>query len=555
LRDRSEDSESAPLWGRVLPALRRPGASLRSRIILSVFAASFVTTLTVAGVSTHATEAFLRAKIDQKFPDMLRATSERMDLWYSQRRLDVETFARSAVLIESLARLDGSPGSRRSRVAREELEKYLSYVLERFPQYRALFLLDLEGRPILWVGHPVALPDSTARHLSQVSEAGVGSLFRVGGQRVQVASSPVRERRNEPLATLHALVVLEALEEVLQSEGLGDGGGIYVVGADARTLMQSPGSAPRERHSRPLPLSHVPPRVEDYANEAGVSVVGSALRFDRFGWSIIVEEPYEQAFAPVVTVIRRTLAINLAIVLILGAVAYQFARSIARPIQALSRAAARIASGEMEVEIPEPTSQDEIGVLATVFRDMMARLGTNTQQLQRANEQLEQLSITDDLTRLHNHRYFQDQLPREIRRSERTGEPLALILIDIDDFKKLNDRFGHAVGDAVLRRISQIMNEAVRQTDLLARYGGEEFALLAGHTDVEGARALAEKVRVAVRDRPISVVDLDGPSELPITVSVGVAMYRGDEKALFNDADRALYDAKAAGKDCVIVAE
>jgi len=165
---------------------------------------------------------------------------------------------------------------------------------------------------------------------------------------------------------------------------------------------------------------------------------------------------------------------------------------------------------------------------------------------------LEQLSITDGLTKLHNHRFFQDHLRREMRRSARTGEPLALLLVDVDDFKGLNDRYGHAVGDAVLRRTGEVLNGVVRETDLLARYGGEEFALLAPQTPLEGAVALGEKVREAVAAARFSIVDLEGPREIAITVSVGVSSFRGDEKAFFNEADRALYRAKHAGKDCVV---
>ncbi len=91
--------------------------------------------------------------------------------------------------------------------------------------------------------------------------------------------------------------------------------------------------------------------------------------------------------------------------------------------------------------------------------------------------------------------------------------------------------------------------------DLLARYGGEEFALLASRTDLEGAITLAEKLRLAIARSCFSVVDVDGPQQISITASFGVAQYRGDEKAFFNEADRALYRAKNAGKDCVCAAE
>jgi len=257
-------------------------------------------------------------------------------------------------------------------------------------------------------------------------------------------------------------------------------------------------------------------------------------------------------------------------------VAFWIARSTVLPIIALSDGARRIATGDTGVVIPVSRRKDEIGVLTNAFNDMMTRLERNqeeleekrveiedanhrlvaqNQELQRVNEVFEQLSITDDLTKLHNNRFFQEHLPREMSRAERTGEPLALILIDIDDFKQLNDRYGHSVGDAVLRRVSDVMSREVRDMDLLARYGGEEFALLASQTTLEGAIALAEKLRISVSEARFSLVALDGPTEIQVTVSSGVAAYRGDEKAFFNEADRALYRAKEAGKDCVCVCD
>jgi diguanylate cyclase (GGDEF)-like protein len=142
-----------------------------------------------------------------------------------------------------------------------------------------------------------------------------------------------------------------------------------------------------------------------------------------------------------------------------------------------------------------------------------------------------------------------------MKRAMRTGEPLALIVIDLDDFKGLNDRFGHAVGDAVLKQVALVMSGVVREMDLLARYGGEEFALLASQTTLEGAVALAEKLRIALAHARYSVISPEGPIEFEVTASLGVAAFHGDEKAFFNDADRALYRAKEQGKDCVVAAE
>ena len=124
-----------------------------------------------------------------------------------------------------------------------------------------------------------------------------------------------------------------------------------------------------------------------------------------------------------------------------------------------------------------------------------------------------------------------------------------MLLVDIDDFKRLNDRLGHAAGDELLTRIARIMDESMRASDLLARYGGEEFVILAANTDLPGAATLGEKVREAVSEKSFL---LDETMRLEkVTVSVGVAQYKGDRKAFFQAADRALYRAKAQGKNCV----
>jgi two-component system cell cycle response regulator len=172
-------------------------------------------------------------------------------------------------------------------------------------------------------------------------------------------------------------------------------------------------------------------------------------------------------------------------------------------------------------------------------------------ELQRANEVLNQLSITDGLTKLHNHRFFQDELTREIKRVNRANTPLSMLLIDLDDFKGLNDRLGHPAGDELLTRIARTMEGVVRSSDLLARYGGEEFVVLASDTDLVGAYRLAEKLRTTIAEQSLILGDSMRPTR--ITVSIGVASFSGNRHKFFSNADQALYRAKASGKNCVMV--
>jgi len=167
-------------------------------------------------------------------------------------------------------------------------------------------------------------------------------------------------------------------------------------------------------------------------------------------------------------------------------------------------------------------------------------------------EKTEELSLRDGLTGLFNHRVFMEKLDEETRRRERTGHPLSVIMLDIDDFKRINDTYGHKSGDTVLTELASVMRYQVRNspTDVLARYGGEEFALLLADTPLERAVMVAERIRAAVAGHVFPRFD-QGPEEHP-TVSVGVATSSAVTErgaGLVSAADKALYHSKRTGKN------
>jgi diguanylate cyclase (GGDEF)-like protein len=250
---------------------------------------------------------------------------------------------------------------------------------------------------------------------------------------------------------------------------------------------------------------------------------------------------------------------NVVIVLASAGVSYALAAWRLKPLLDLAEGARRLASGEAGVRVPETDAVGELRTLARSFNHMAQRLDESYQELERrhreltrANEVLEQLSATDGLTQLYNHRHFQAQFLREAKRVERTGGPLCLVLVDVDDFKLLNDRLGHSAGDRVLQEIAKAMSGQIRATDYLARYGGEEFVLLLPQTGIEGGLALAEKVRGAIEALELPVIGPEG--RVQVTVSIGLALYARGPEATFDAADRALYEAKAAGKNRSVVA-
>jgi diguanylate cyclase (GGDEF)-like protein len=166
--------------------------------------------------------------------------------------------------------------------------------------------------------------------------------------------------------------------------------------------------------------------------------------------------------------------------------------------------------------------------------------------------------FTDVLTGWHNRRYLQVRLMEELARSRRDHSELVCLMLDLDHFKQVNDTYGHAAGDEVLRELAQRVEAQVRASDVAARYGGEEFVVLLPHTDVAAGEALAQRIRQAVSAEPVS---FDGQGQVTVTASIGIASVLPGEgedlktagDSLLARADVALYRAKAAGRNRVEV--
>ncbi|MEQ6886246.1 7TM diverse intracellular signaling domain-containing protein [Salicola sp. Rm-C-2C1-2] len=186
-------------------------------------------------------------------------------------------------------------------------------------------------------------------------------------------------------------------------------------------------------------------------------------------------------------------------------------------------------------------------------RELEERVQARTEELEQANQRLNQLSVTDVLTGLKNRRYLADALPREIARAERDNRALSVAMIDIDHFKALNDTFGHKAGDACLQILGGILTDEVRAPDIAVRYGGEEFLLVFVDADRDGALGAVERLRARLARTRVPCNE----SELSFTVSAGVSIRKPDSFATANEmiqqADRALYKAKAEGRNRVCV--
>jgi diguanylate cyclase (GGDEF)-like protein len=178
-----------------------------------------------------------------------------------------------------------------------------------------------------------------------------------------------------------------------------------------------------------------------------------------------------------------------------------------------------------------------------------AELVVQAEELQRLNLLLKEQSVRDGLTGLFNHRHFHEVLERDFCLARRYDEDLSCMLLDLDHFKSVNDRYGHLAGDCVLRQFAEQLQSRARRADFVARYGGEEFVVLLPKTSLHGALAIAEQIRSQVAE----VVFIYEGIEISVTVSIGLASLRNDNpqtpQDLILSADRALYQVKGSGRN------
>lgn len=290
------------------------------------------------------------------------------------------------------------------------------------------------------------------------------------------------------------------------------------------------------------------------------------------GWRIVARQPLELALRPVRDLARELVLLGALAATALTLAALLLARRISRPVEQLARIAERVESERRIPDFPAKPGAQELARLSQAMQSMARSLLDTEHELQQANATLEtqvqertaelqsanaalaHLATRDPLTGLHNRRSLDERLAEaqalDHRYGRQNGRVHGLLLIDVDHFKRINDQFGHPVGDAVLRQLAQMLQASVRVTDVVARFGGEEFAVLlpelAGPLE---ALMAAEKIRA-------SVAAASFPEVGSVTVSVGVSLASPDDadmRPLIDRTDAALYEAKRGGRNAVVL--
>jgi diguanylate cyclase (GGDEF)-like protein len=323
-------------------------------------------------------------------------------------------------------------------------------------------------------------------------------------------------------------------------------------------------------------LANMPPVQENHSDTSGWSVGNGYLTSvvavptpssTNLAWYIAVRQPLDIALEPARVLFYKLLLLGVIAAIVFALVAYYLALYLSRPIELLAKSAQQVQNQQPGATFPREHSVLEIAQLGQSLQGMTQSLLGKERELQEANASLEatvaqrtaaltqanadllKLATHDALTGVYNRRRFDEKLVECSLLYQRTGRPFALLFIDADHFKQINDTYGHAIGDEVLHQLARLIQGSTRATDFVARYGGEEFAVLLPEVEEpESPEIVAEKIRAAIA--AATFVSVGGQ----VTVSIGIGLAEASDSnatALINRADQQLYQAKRAGRNRV----
>lgn len=536
--------------------------SIKSKILVFAILATLIPSLGLGLLSFRQNEALIGDNVGRELRALASYASRELELWINERVHDVRALSTANPVIDGLSAVV-RPRTGKIGTNPQALTHYLRSVQEKLAPLLEITVVDAGGHVVASSAAApaaVTLPQSWPQSALTEGVVVVPPHWDAGRATATLSVAvPVLSFDNELLGALVAVLDLRTLQTQLKSATKSPPGEVLLLDANGRTLLSShPGAsalppldATLLQRLRAQPGEPMMFRGPTQREVIGLADVSAALPV-----TVVAERDRAEVYRGWVKLRNLFLILVSGLALTVAVVAYRLGRSIALPLQRLIDAADRIAGGDLDVRLTAKQN-DELGHLTHVFNQMADKLrGSHaevvaaSETLQQQNQLLETLSITDSLTGLYNRNKLDAILDDQIARFKRNRRPFAVLMLDIDHFKTLNDSRGHIAGDEVLAAVARILAQAIRSVDYAARFGGDEFVIILIDTPAAAALETAERIRSHVESARYSA----GDQSVTVTVSIGIAQWQSDDAAptaVFARADQALYEAKRAGRNRV----
>lgn len=522
--------------------------SIRNRILVFAALVTLVPSLGLGWFYFSQAEKAVRESARQELGNTAAHAEREIRLWLRERFYDIRIFSSSYLLTGAL---ESQRGEEELRNILGDIRDYFSLIRDQYGIYKAFHLFDKGGKSILQDppdGQPWRLPTDWQWQLE--SQKGFIGEFSLNGENTRLLMGvPIKSGKGLLQGVLAASVDSSAMATLFNSlvaDKETSVSTLLLVNRQGEVLFDS---------GNPKLSRQMLPEVSELFRDAGElteyragqrgQVLAMLWPVQGYPWGVVVEMNREALFANLESVRNSAILLVLGMAAIIGFFAWLLARSILNPLRELTQAAQQVAAGDFDVSIPV-SRPDELGFAARVFNDMVM-------QLRQSHQRLELLTTTDSLTGLLNRKGIVEGFFTFLVRYRRHQRPFSVIMMDIDHFKAVNDRYGHLVGDLVLKEVSRILLEEAREVDLVGRYGGEEFLMLLDESGAETAFKVAERIR-----NVLVALAISHEGELVhVTASFGLAeITSGSESMdeLMERADKAMYLAKKQGRNRTIVA-
>ncbi len=444
--------------------------------------------------------------------------------------------------------------------SKDEISRMFKSFMSEEGEYTAVLYVDARGKIIVDSQSPNSSGDVSDRDYFKAAKAGRSLITDVlisknSSKPFLFISSPIMDENKVFSGLVCGVIHIGILEKVMNQFDFGNAGETYLLNRSGQFI-----TVPLGVEGTPLNLVNTSPIADlaqtgtpsnkVYANYAGERVMGQYGWVKDKQWLVVAEMKHSDIFRALYTDILLMAIIVLVMLLLSFVLTFKFTEGLLRPIGLLLRGTSTIREGDYDFRIPP----NQFASAPEELQQLCENFNLTGKKLKSTIQMLEMTAVVDQLTEVYNRRHILTEGPRLLETCIRAGQPCSVLMLDIDYFKKVNDTFGHLVGDRVIIHAASLLLSCIRSCDMVSRYGGEEFLILLPNAPAEGGVELGNRIRQAFMEQPYREEDM----EIPLTVSIGVADYRKDYsygtstlEDMISRADQALYQAKRMGRNRV----